>query len=48
MVKGSHKMRLGHPRKYSEGWEGVNKWIYISNETFVKWRRLIEERITQQ
>jgi len=42
------KQDLGHPRKYSEGWEGANEWIYISTETFVKWRRLREERITQR
>jgi len=44
MIEGSHEMRLGLPKKYSEGWEGANKQIYIFNETFVKWRRLREER----
>ena len=44
MAEGSRKTRLGHPRKYSEVWEGANKQIYISNETFVKWSRLREER----
>jgi len=44
MAEGLHETRLGHPRKYSEGWEGANKWIYISNESFVKWRRLREEQ----
>jgi len=43
MVEGLHETRLSHPRKYSEGWEGANKSIYISNEAFVKWRRLGEE-----
>ena len=35
MAEGSRKTRLGHPRKYSEGWENVNKWIYFSNETLL-------------
>jgi len=34
--RGSCEMRLDCPRKYSEGWEGANKQIYFSNETFVK------------
>jgi len=38
------KTRLDHPREYSEDWEGANKWIYISNETSAKWRRLREEQ----
>jgi len=44
MAGGLCKIRLCRPRKYSEGWEGANKQIYISNETFLKWRRLGEER----
>jgi len=32
------KRDLGRPRKYNEGWEGANKRIYISNETFVIWQ----------
>jgi len=35
MVEASHETRLGHPRKYSEGWENINKWIYFSNETLL-------------
>ena len=34
---------LGHPRKSREGWASVNKWIYLSNNTFNKWRELRAE-----
>ena len=35
---------LGCPRKSREGWASVNKWIYLSNNTFNKWRELRAER----
>ena len=39
-----HTMKCGRPRKYSNGWDSGNRRVYFSNETFVKWRRLREER----
>ena len=31
------KQGLGRPRESREGWASVNKWIYLSNNTFNKW-----------
>ena len=38
------KQGLGYPRKSREGWASVNKRIYLSDNTFNKWRELRAER----
>jgi len=38
MAEGLREMRLGRPRKYSEGWKGANKWIYINGGDLEKSR----------
>ena len=38
------KQGLGRPRKSREGWASVNKRIYLSDNTFNKWRELRAER----
>ena len=40
----SRLKKQGHPRKCREGWASVNKRIYLSNNTFNKWRELGDER----
>ena len=45
MMEVMPKTKHGQPRKYSYGWDSCNRRIYISNETFVKWKMLREERI---
>ena len=36
--------KQGRPRKCREGWASVNKRIYLSDNTFNKWRELRAER----
>jgi len=36
--------RVGRPRKHKDGWESVNKRICVSNETFLRWRTIRDER----
>lgn len=36
--------KRGRPRKYTYGFDSGHRRIYISNETFVKWRMLREDR----
>ena len=38
------KQGLGRPRKSREGWASVNKQIYLSDNTFNKWKELRAER----
>ena len=35
--------KVGRPQKYSEGWSSHNKRICISNETFIRWRKLRDD-----
>jgi len=44
MAEVTCETKRGQPRKYSYGWDNGNRHIYISNETFVKWTKLREER----
>jgi len=45
MVEASHETGLGHPRKYSEGWEDANKQIYISNKPLLNGGDLEKYRV---
>lgn len=36
--------KRGRPQKYACGFDSGNRRIYISNETFMKWRMLREDR----
>ena len=42
-LAGVKRTQAGRPRKYTEGWSSVNKHVCISNETFVKWRKLRDD-----
>ena len=35
--------QVGRPRKHTEGWSSENKHICISNEIFIKWRKLRDD-----
>ena len=42
-MAGDTRAQVGRPRKHAEGWSSLNKRICISNETFVKWRKLQDD-----
>lgn len=44
MAEAMHITKRGRPQKYSYSWDSGNTHIYVSNEIFVKWRMLREER----